>query len=146
MLNLISDPPDGRWSYQKRLIDDGRQIIFAPLGTLARGTVNAFLLTWKGRVIPVTASAREYQDEGGQRYLVFSHVNLNGAGMETAYGIAAFSFTSRQERAEAEMIAVECVLAFAKLAQAFKAIMAAGDHALSEFLPETAQKVQRGLE
>lgn len=90
MLQLVVDPPDGRWSYQKSLIDEDRQIVFAPLGTLARGTADAFRLTWGNRVIPVSASTCEYQDENGQRFLVLNSIAVNGAGIELVYGVKSY--------------------------------------------------------
>lgn len=117
MLHVIVDPPDGRWSYQKTLVDEYRAITFAALGTVAAGSILAFRLDWADRTIPVTASARDYVDDDGHKHREYSHVQVNGAGIQMMYGIAPHTFASENERTDAEQIAIECTLAFGQMAQ-----------------------------
>ena len=145
MLQLVVNPPDGRWSYQKRLIDEYRQIVFAPLGTLDRGVADAYLSTWENRVIPVLVGTSTYQDEKGERFLVINSTAVNPAGVGLIYGIDPYLFEGVQEQRTVESMAAECVVAFAELARGLKVTMASDGGTLDDFLPEGARLIQRGL-
>ena len=114
MLHVVTDPPSSRLSHNKALVDDDRDINFVILGTLARGSIYVYRLTWQGRVIPVSASWRPI---GGdiETATQFDLVGLTFNSSGTSYySISPYAFESEQERADAELVAVECLLAFGR--------------------------------
>jgi hypothetical protein len=101
-------------SHDKALIDDDREIFFVIVGTLRRGTINVYRLTWQGRIIPLSASwLQRGKDDNilGYDVVIFQ---FNDVRASHSYDIPTFTFSSDQERAEGERIAVECLLAFGR--------------------------------
>jgi hypothetical protein len=99
-------------SHNKALIDDDREINFVVVGSVRRGTIDVYRLTWQGRIIPLSASWRQRGEDDnilGYDVVVF---DFNDGRVSHDYDIPMFTFSSHQERAEGERIAVECLLAF----------------------------------
>lgn len=101
-------------SHDKALIDDDREINFVVVGSVRRGTIDVYRLTWQGRIIPLSASWRQRGEDDdilGYDVVVF---DFNDGRVSYDYDIPMFTFRSDQERAEGERIAVECLLAFGR--------------------------------
>jgi hypothetical protein len=113
VLHVVSDPPDSRNIFDIALVDDERDINFVVVGTLARGSINVYRLTWQGRVIPVFASWKQIGvDEAAPQYNLIG-LTFVSAGL-SHYAMSPFPFESEKERADAELVSVECLLAFGR--------------------------------
>jgi hypothetical protein len=121
MLRVVADPPNGRWAFQKLLVDEDRDIEFAPLGTIAMGSITVFRLRWGSKVIPVSVSGRGPEDPKSEEGYIFTRIDLNGAGVTAAYPVEPYPFLSAAERNEAMSIAIECTLVFGEFADGLSA-------------------------
>lgn len=91
------------------LADDERGIKFALITKASMVTVEVFLLSWEGREIPVDCAAPFQVVKQGETYYPRRELRLGS----TPYAeIRDYTFVDDQERRNAELIVIECLLAF----------------------------------
>ena len=105
----VYDTGSVRLGEGKSLRDDDRKITFEYVGGGAMGALHVFRLTWGNRVVPVQAWTDPYGDGRGSR--LYEQVSVNAAHGQR-FGMEGHLFASTAEQREAELIAVECLLAF----------------------------------
>lgn len=94
------------------LVDEERGIKFEQIIKTAMGTIEVFLLTWVGREIPVDCLAPNQVIEHGETYYVRRELRL---GRTPHADIPDYVFVDAQERRDAELIVIECLLAFGQI-------------------------------